>query len=323
MRKARGGDARTRREAAEWFTRLSQPSVTTQSIQAFRAWRRDPGNRAAYDRLEAIWDAAGALTEDPDVQALRLQTRARTVGAPRRRVVSWGALATAGAAGLAALLFHALSPAAYESGLGEQRIVRLADGSVLRLNTDSRVSVKLGDERRDVRLERGQALFEVAHDPSRPFVVRAGRAEVRALGTVFDVRMADRKVDVTLVEGSVQVSTPSGGRIKLRPDERVQVRDGALEVPAPTDADREISWTDRRLIFQQTPLAEAVAEVNRYSKRKVELEAPDLADAPVNGVFATGDTEAFAAAAASVFDLQVVDRGSSALVLRRPAARAY
>jgi transmembrane sensor len=322
MRDAGSEEARARREAADWFTRLSRRSVSTQALQEFRAWRRDPANRAAYERVEAMWNTAGSLAEDPEIQALRRKTRARTAGAARRRR-TMQCVAAAGLVGavVAGFAVYRQLPPSYRTDVGEQRIVQLADGSILRLNTDSRVTVALRKDRRDIRLERGQALFEVAHDPARPFLVHADRTVVRALGTVFDVRRSGRLVDVTLVQGSVRVGA-AGRQVTLKPGERVEIRDGEVARATPADARRDLSWVDRRLVFERTPLAAAVKEVNRYSKRKVELEAADLAAAPVNGTFETGDARTFAAAAASVFDLQVVDQGEAAIRLRRPHAAA-
>lgn len=322
MSDARRESARARREAADWFTRLSRRAVTTEAIRDFRDWRSDPENRAAYERMEAVWDRAGALADDPDIVALREETRRRTRDQPRarRRAARWTL-----AAGLAvlcaviAVFAYWRLPPSYESGIGEQRIVRLADGSTLRLNTDSRAVVRIGKGERIVRLERGEALFEVAHDPSRPFLVRAGKTEVRALGTVFDVRRRNGTVDVILLSGAVEVRGAEGPALRLRPNERAQVSEGAAPAAAQADARRLTSWTERRLTFERTPLAAAVSEVNRYSRTQVQLAAPDLAAAPVNGVFETGDAHAFAAAVSAVFDLQMEQEGSR-IVLRRPPA---
>jgi transmembrane sensor len=325
MSDARRDSARAGREAATWFVRLSRRSVTTQQIRDFRDWRADPDNQAAYKAVEGVWEQAGQLADDRDIRRLREETARRTARRRPQRVAAWSLAAGLAVLVCVAALYPTLSPprTTYTSGVGEQRIVRLEDGSTLRLNTDSRAVVTLRKDRRDVRLQRGQALFEVAHDPARPFVVAADGASVRALGTVFDVRLRDASdVDVVLLQGSVQVKAPTGETVVLQPDQKVAIDDRRISAPVRTDARRDTSWTERRLTFDHTPLAAAIAEVNRYSADKVVLEADSLAQAPVNGVFETGDARGFAAAAASVFDLQMTARGDEALVLRRPRTAA-
>lgn len=310
---------RARQEAAAWFARLSQPAVTTESLRDFRSWRSAPANRAAYETVERAWSAAGALADDPEVLALGRRTRARRAPGVAIRGWGWGwaAPAAALAVALAALLAWSLRAPVYESGVGEQRIVQLADGSVMRLNTDSRAVVRMSDGARRIRLTRGQALFEVAHDPTRPFVVRAGGAEIRALGTRFDVRVAGERLDVVLLQGSVAVASHEG-EVTLKPNQQVTVAGDDLQPVVQADGRKLTSWTEGRLVFEGTPLASAVAEVNRYARRKVKLADPALGQAAVSGTFRTGDAEAFAAAVASVFALDVDDARGETILLRRP-----
>jgi len=319
MSDARREGARVRREAADWFTRLSRRSVTTQALREFREWRQAPQNRAEYEKIERVWSASGSLADDPDVLALRQQTLAQT---GRRSPVSAAWLRGLAVASLAAvaLVIAVVAwprPATYASGVGEQRIVRLADGTVMRLNTDSRAAIRITKTARLVSLDRGEAFFDVAHDARRPFRVRADGAEVEALGTRFEVERDAAGVNVVLVQGSVIVRTDAGQAARLQPNQQVRVERAKLTLPAAADTRRLTSWTEGRLIFESTPLASAIAEVNRYSTRRVELAADDLKDAPVNGVFETGDTRAFAAAAASVFDLELTETPDNRLVLRR------
>ena len=317
---------RARQEAARWFTRLRRRAVTTQEIRDFRAWRQDPQNRAALARVEDLWDRTGRLQSDADIGALRAAVSRRT--ALRRRLPSARPWTLAAGAGTLAILtaglfigYRAQFPS-YATGRGEQRIVRLSDGSTLRLNTDSRALVRFGAKGRTVELVRGEALFEVAHDASRPFRVRAGDAQIRALGTVFDVRLAKDGAEVTLLKGAVEVQGAAGAVSVLRPNQRIRVRDGVLQTRVTTDAARATSWTERRLTFDHTPLGQAVGEVNRYSSTQIELRATDLSRAPVSGVFETGDTRAFALAVSSVFDLQMAENGRH-IVLQRASPAAH
>lgn len=310
------------REAAEWFTRLGARSVTTDALREFRAWRRTPANDAAYRRLEAAWSKAGALREDPDIQAA-LNSARREPRPPASRRLVWGA----GFAGLAGAAFAAtvvltdgFSPA-YATEVGEQRAVTLPDGSRLRLNTDSRAVVAFRGGERRVRLTRGQAFFEVAHGRTRPFVVEAGGAAVRALGTRFDVRREGAAVRVLLVEGSVQVRRGDAPQAwTLRPNEQLTLTPTAATRAVARDAAGATSWTSGRLVFRETPLEAAVAEVNRYARHPVALDAGALAQRRVNGDFEAGDTQAFVQAVATLFDLQPETRPDGSVRLRARGA---
>lgn len=322
MKDPRGEQSRAQAEAAEWFTRLSRPSVTTQALRDFRDWRSVPQNREAYERVEAVWSTAGDLANDPDIQSLRHDTRQKIADQAQKRTdtLRWGLAAGALlVCGASLFLGYQRLPPTYESRVGEQRIISLADGSVLRLNTDSRAAVRMTNDERRVTLQRGEALFQVAHDASRPFVVSAGKTEVRAIGTVFDVHKRRETVDVLLLEGVVRIETRAGDQLTLNPNQRVEVRNGALRAPIKADAKRLTSWTQRRLTFERTPLADAVAEVNRYSRQKVRLEAEGIETAPVNGVFETGDAKAFASAVSSVFDLDLNATGDTYVLASREA----
>jgi transmembrane sensor len=195
----------------------------------------------------------------------------------------------------------------HSTGVGEQHVLRLADGTQVRLDTDTRLRVRYDGAARRVILDQGQALFTVAHDNVRPFRVEAGETEVTALGTVFDVRRDPGGARVTLVSGSVAVSDPDDGgarrRWRLTPGQ--QVATAATDAfPQTVDPVIATSWTQGRLIFRNIPLAEAVAEMNRYLPEKIALAPGPLGRQPVNGVFATGDGEAFIAAVTDLFGAQ-------------------
>jgi transmembrane sensor len=298
--------ARARDEAASWFARLSRVSVSTATLHEFRAWRARPENAEAYEKLEATWRAAGELAGDPDLSAAAAKAQ-RDVGpalrARRRAMVAMGALSALGAAAAVWLLVAA--PESYETAIGEQRLVVLDDGSRVRLNTDSHLKVRYNGAMRRLTLARGQAFFEVAKDPSRPFVVKADEVTVTALGTRFDVRRSGKAVQVTLVEGQVAVDlTAQAQTARLRPNQQLIAGPDGLSQPRPADPEEATGWTTGRLTFRNVPLREAVAEVNRYAQKKLVLDAPaEIADAPVSGVFDVGDRDAFATAVTALFPL--------------------
>ncbi len=302
-------------EAASWHARLNASRVSNADLEAFFAWRRIPANARAYDRLEAITAAMSDLADDPQIQAAAYAAERRRSGGvlARRAALGGGALLLAAATALVVVLMPPRSTV-YESAIGERRIVRLADGSQLQLDTDSRARVRLGPKARLVRLDRGQAYFTVAHE-SRPFRVSAGDVTVTALGTRFEVSRLNGRVGVTLTEGKVAVREGDKRGWTLSPGEEVVVAAKAVASPKAVDAERAVSWTTGRLYFEDASLAEAVAEVNRYSSRKVLIGDGAAPDTRINGAFDTGDVDAFVVAATHLLPLRAEPRSDGAVLL--------
>lgn len=298
---------RAETEAAEWHARLGATRVSPETIEAFFAWRKDPAHAEAYRRVETVWTDTAGLGRDPEIaEALEAALGRRPVKG-RRSVVSGGLWGLAAVGAAAVLVFGGWvwmeGRSVYSTAVGEQRLVQLADGSSVRLDTQSRMRVRFDGDRRLIDLEQGQALFTVAHDTDRPFVVVAGEARVTAVGTVFDVRREAREVRVTLVSGAVDVAGEAGRGERMSAGHQARVMDAQVRTTA-VDVAAETSWTEGRVVFRDTPLKAAVAEVNRYLTDKIELDAPALEDEAVNGVFETGDRDAFVSAAAAGLGLR-------------------
>lgn len=320
-------DERARREAADWFTLLNNRTVTTKALNEFRAWRKHPRNDAAYAEIDTVWRRANGLSYDIDI--LNAVNDAM-IKKPRQMAFFFGPIGRsssiallAGLAALAVFAGYAMTQTGdrYATAVGEQRLIRLADGSRLRLDTGSEVRVRLGRSKRDVELTSGRAFFEVVPDPARPFVVAAGPMDVQAIGTRFEVRRgAQGALQVTLVEGSVRVALDKTERAwTLAPgQELVVAKRQAAPAVAKVDVASETSWTTGRLVFRGVPLGEAVAEVDRYDPKGVTLDAPELAATPVSGVFDSGDTTAFVAAVTDLYGLEADRQRDGTLVLRRP-----
>lgn len=321
-------------EAAAWFSRLSEKSVTTDAIREFYAWRRNAANAKAYAEVEATWEVNKRLTRDPDIQAATAEAlRRRPVGARLRRPGLLGVGPFAIGATLAAAVLVAIGatwmfgqPPSYETRVGEQRLIVLKDGSRVRLNTNSRVIVRFKTNERRVVLARGEAFFEAAHNAARPFIVEADGARVRAIGTKFDVRRDVGAVRVTLLEGTVRVAQAETPRAAvLAPNQELTVTPAGISAPRPTDADETSGWTSGRLTFHGMALQDAIAEVNRYAIHKIELTGPAaLAQQPISGVFDAGDTASFVSAVSLEFDLQsaVASGGAIRLSPRPPTPNA-
>lgn len=309
-----------RKEAVEWFARLNQRKVTTADVRGFSDWRRDPENSRAFQKVEAMWDAAGALAGNPDMAALTAEVVRTSKG---RRPRPSGLLVPLGVAGAAALAICVCSvawlqqrPVSYATAIGEQRTVQLEDGSRIVLDTNSAIAVRYTRANRSVTLTSGQAMFDVEGDAARPFIVAAGDTRVTAIGTRFDVRRSGSGARVILVDGRVAVRQEEARTAEwsLEPGQQVTTsaekpRVIAANVPATT------SWTVGRLTFEDTPISVAVAEVNRYSREPIELRDPRISEIRVSGVFNAGDIDGFVAALTDLYPLKATRGADGRIVL--------
>jgi transmembrane sensor len=321
--------ARRAEEAADWYALLNNTRVANSDIEAFFAWRRDAANLAAYEKLEDIGRLARSLGDDPDMRAaaqaalvrkpapVRVPVRVPTRSGPRFPRW-WGAIAMATVLAGAVIGWRVFDGETYTTGVGQRLNTQLSDGSRLQLNTDTKVRIRFSDGERRVELLRGQAFFDVAHDKARPFIVAAGPTQVRAIGTRFDVRKIDQAVRVTLAEGRVSVRDPAApaGDWTLSAGQSVLVGDKTTAAPARADVASATGWTQGQITFHDVTLAEAAAEINRYSRTKIVLGEGAAPAAKVNGVFQTGDTQEFVAAVSDAFELQAQRRLDGAIELR-------
>ena len=193
-----------------------------------------------------------------------------------------------------------------ETRHGEQLTRRLADNSVLHLDTDSAVTVRFSGTERLVTLTSGQAAFEVAHEATRKFRVLGGSAEVIAIGTQFDVRLKEDSTEVTVLEGRVDVGllpVEDGAAAKnpsryVRVSANQQIRVVRAEwpsAPQTVDARHTVGWLNREIVFDHEPLDRVAAEFNRYAPKPIEIATPALRNLQISGAFATDDTDAFIA----------------------------
>ena len=285
-------------EAARHVARMDGDDWSDAQEAELEAWlARDPRHPGALLRAQAAW-----MTLDR-VLAPHAASRedAAPVAAPRfsRR----GLLAGGGAAIAASIAWVALlsGGTSYATAVGEIRRVPLGDGSIAAINTASAIAVRLEETARDVRLDRGEAWFQVAKDRNRPFVVAAGRVRVRAVGTAFSVRRGDGGAHVLVTEGAVEVwaAGAEGHRVRLTAGSRAFVADNAAieEAPAaPSAIDRALAWRNGKIDLAGDRLDGAVAEFNRYNQRQIVVGDPAIAGERFDGVFRTDDPEGFAKA---------------------------
>lgn len=298
-------------EASTWFARLKRRQVSLTDLEAFRSWRAAPDNRDAYEHVDSTWREAGTLA-DAATSRQAVSDALQRGAARRSRRERRGAWITGAGVAATVLLLCAGGAALYQAAhptysttVGEQRLLRLADGSTVRLDTDTKIAVAFSGPTRSIHLERGQAFFDVAHDPARPFVVQTGRVTVRAVGTQFDVRADGEAPSVTLVQGVIEVQRGDGSAQTWTLHPGQQLIAAPRSAPRPIDVGSATSWTSGRVVFQGEPLSQAIAEINRYCAHKIILRAPGLGSTPVSGSFETGDAAAFVAAESDLHGLRV------------------
>lgn len=311
--------------AADWTARLRSPDCSVEERAAFEDWlAQSPDHIAAYLEAERLHTLAAGLASDDLIRAAA--RAARRDAAPRRiGKLLWPALAAGlvGAVGLLALWpRHApVSEQAYATASGQQQEITLTDGTVVNLDTDTRLVTRFDEGQRWVELQRGRAQFVVGKDP-RPFAVRAGVGTVRDIGTTFQVRRNGAAVDVALLDGQVEVSTDVNGatrRSLLAPGEQVSVDgSGAIGPPTSLDIAQAQSWPKGDLVFRQQRLDDLLAQMNRYSRQQVRLADPELGALAVSGVFHVGDQASLVAALERGWSLRAVRNGDDEIVLHGP-----
>jgi transmembrane sensor len=319
--------------AARWFA-LHRRTPDCIETQQFTDWlEADPANRRAYEEVSRSWEMAELAAADPTV--VKMRTEALMTRPRERRDNSrlWGALATAalvliaftgislthpsfmeGAGGNAADRDHIV----LRTGVGERATASLEDGSTVVLNTNSILEINYSQLRRDVRLVAGQVLFRVAHDTARPFVVAAAKHEVVAVGTEFEVRLDGEKVRVALLQGRVRVE-PIATHHSSAGDERVAVMTPGEQLVASSagvvvnraNVHELVSWQSGRVRFDNERLADAVEEMNRYSRTRIVIDDAAAADVRITGAFRTGQSYSFAQAVGEAFPIKVEQSGDT------------
>lgn len=319
-------------QAAAYVARLAC-GVSPAERQEIYAWvGADPRHAVAFARMEAAWEASERLRAAPPSLELVVPVGQDSVlpimagGFSRRRIMAAG-LAAASVAVAATVGWRLLNNVElYRTGVGERRVVALADGSRVTLNTASTVEVAFADHERRVRLVRGEALFEVAHDASRPFLVDAGSARFRALGTAFNVRLRPDVVELTVTQGVVGVVAQEGGvdvpaGAKIAAGGGAVVRSGAV---APTALDgqhlrQRTAWQEGVLEFDGESLAQVVGEFNRYRQQPIVIGDARLEALRIGGRFEVDEADKFLAALTSSFPIEAIatDDGGVLLVEKR------
>jgi transmembrane sensor len=315
--------------AAHWLSVLSDENCTDAERRQFFAWLRSSGQHV--DEFLRLSRLTGRMSQrdvwpDADVAELIAEAKASVEGnvtslepptvfvtRPERKAVRWSIAAAIACVfvlvGLVAgrsQIEQWLAPE-YVTAVGEQRSITLEDGSVVELNSRSRLRAHFQADLRAIELLEGEAIFRVSKDPNRPFRVRTGATDIVAVGTAFNVKANDSRTVVTVLEGRVRVNQRDFGErsaaatAKAMSEFELAVGDQLIVAKAQPairlslrDTEKVTSWTERRLIFEDTPLSAAAAEFARYSPRAIRIEDPAVAGRKINGVFDATDPASLA-----------------------------
>lgn len=329
-------------QAAYWGAILRSDNLTEAQRKAFDHWRSEHADhQAAFDAVMEAWRMADGLADDDDVIKLRRAAlRSSFVSSAGR---PWIAIAAAlflcvfsasvlllgadrislpGGSETAPVVRWEIAGARsvnlLSTAVGERSTIMLEDGSTVDLNTDTAVRVAFSGDERRLYLLKGQAIFKVAHDRDRPFVVMAAGRRVTALGTEFEVRIDRSEFAVTLLEGKVEVDDlrvqfdaenverafVAAQPIELEPGERLTSGNNAPAAISDEALARAVSWREGRLDFESETLDVIIYEINRYSHRKVVLNDPSLAELRVSGSFKAGSVENFVTALTSIYPVE-------------------
>lgn len=295
--------------AAQWFTRMRSDRRTVQDEDSFHRWLADsPEHEDAYLALQALWSGLETHRDAPAIQHLREQalqesrhSRSRHRPSSARRLTIPLLAAASLIAAVLVTAFATTQQADYRTAVGEHQTIRLSDGSELTLNTDTALHVRYTPWSRKVELQSGQAHFKVAHNALRPFQVDAGDGQIRDLGTEFDVYKQTSAIQITLIEGQIEVrdkrpsraGSPQPEAATMSAGQQISLVSAGLSPIRPVNIPKATAWLRGLLVFDQERLADAVAEINRYATTKLQVRDPRLAELRISGVFHTDSTRAF------------------------------
>jgi transmembrane sensor len=313
-------------EAATWVVVLGREAISPEDLARFNAWmNQGERHRGAFNALSGLWRELAVLKELPDIAAVEV-SGAPAQGFSRRKIVAAAAcipFAVLTVFGVRAYRDRRINQKGdFSSGVGEQKTVRLADRSVVELNTDSAMRVDYNEAARRVWLLRGEAYFDVAKDPERPYLVFAAGNVVEAVGTAFTVRMRpDSALDVTVEEGRVALSAAISAKEPRQVIAELTARQSAVfsgrveHITQLEDVElvQKLAWRQGLLAYAGVPLSDVVADVSRYTDVKIEFADPALGAIPIGGVFRVNQLNALFDSLHLTFGLRV-ERVSPKLV---------
>ncbi len=319
-------------EAAQWVVRLASENCTAADREAFEAWRcQSVSHEIAFERETLTWERTERLRAlrppvhpeqvadaDGSPVASRWGRWTRSPeGSPRRWPVATLAASILAAVGIAVFVWINSATTAYATAVGERRIIHLEDGSRLELNTNTKVAVRMSEGARHIELLRGESLFDVFPDKTRPFTVVMGNNSVRAVGTAFNIRRDDVSYKVLVTEGVVEVSGKATGSL---PAYQVRLPAGSIgtydahgmasHMVSAAEQERALSWRSGTIALAGETLVEATAEFNRYNLKQIIVADPAIEGLQLGGYFNAHDLDGFVKVLTAAFALQVETSGN-------------
>lgn len=297
------------RVAAMWAAMRDLRSLTPREEEEFSAWlAASPLHLGAYGRAEAVLARLERLNPN---SALTLVGKGNSI---QRRTVLFGTAAAASLAIVAGTVISGLTQSEKKSvstAVGQIKRIILDDGSVVLMNTDTSIHIAYTAAERRIFLEKGEAIFEVAKNRARPFIVTAGDAEIKAVGTSFSVlRLPSRAIEVLVQEGVVELQRQLGSsEIPVRAGRNIKailVKDAPIlttSIPQKT-LTQDLEWRKGRIVFENQTLERAAVEYSRYSNVRISID-PSASQRTVTGLFSSNDPVGFARTAAGLLNLQV------------------
>ena len=310
-----------RGEAERWFACLRSGRCSAAERSAFNAWIGVEAHAAAYSETQQLWGDMETLGDNADVRQWLDESRQLDRPPDTLRPRRWAWLSASAAAAVLVCLggWYAMQPslvARYATAHGEQRHFTLDDGSQLILNTDTAIDVRFDRRTRVLQLEKGEASFEVAHEAGRSFVVNAGGSAITDLGTRFIVHKEDAQTVVSVVEGAVEVAHDGHETAKLAVGEQLAISGNDWQKRS-VDLALVSGWTQGKLVFRATPLAEVVAQANRYGPGRLVIADASLDAYKISGEFRIGNNDALVRALQSAFPIQAESADGETRLRRR------
>lgn len=298
-------------QAFEWVARKFARGLSDADSGAFDAWyAADTRHKGAYARAMAIYNAINLATVPQSISPEPGQA-AGNPPTPRREWLKFGAMAACVAATVGTMSFSGLfDEQVLATAKGEFRKVPLQDKSIATINSGSRMAVEFTRHERKVDLQQGEAWFEVAKDKAKPFVVEAGDARIRAVGTAFSVRRFEHGTEVLVTEGSVEVWSKdrTAQRRQLAAGERAFLAHDAHAISVtrqPAEVNRKLAWREGKLILKNQPLSDAVDDFNRYSAKTIVITDAALGSKRLFGQYRLDAPELFARDVSTVLAVPV------------------
>lgn len=314
-------------QAEYWFSLMQDADSATRHQARFQRWLHGNTQRqSAYQQLQEMWQAMDVWQQHPQLNSY---VQAAERAAPKRRLRPLTILppaALACSALLVAVLIRQPVSQSYQTGLHKQE-VQLADGSHVVLNVQTSIKVSYSDQQRLIEFISGQAIFSVAKDQERPFVVDFGQGSVTALGTQFEVYKQSSQTLVSLLEGQVKIKSARSATPDAQENEMIVVNQNEHSVPQISVSDTHLSkvvqsslaqieaWKQDRLVFNDTPLADALTEANRYSQSEIKLGQAALADLHISGVFPSNNTSVLLKALEKYYPLRAEKSADGSIIL--------